>query len=209
MSDMPLWGTITFEVVKLGAQFSGALVVARLAVNWALRRYKSEKIWERQLAAFSDSVSALAHLRKVLHAEIDQFEEQGGSHIDRDLYQKSYFFRWTLPLGFTNLTWSSARQMAILVAIRSMFFIRKWQRLMGCWNFLLNVGAQILADSPKSLPNSEWICDSCLILSHLGQTGFCPGDRQQFHLFAQFRPVAAFTAWPSFTDWIKTAVVSQ
>jgi len=90
MSDMPQWGTITFEVVKLGAQFGGALVVAKLAVNWALRRYKSEKIWERQLAAFSDSVSALAHLRKVLHAEIDQFEEQGGSHIDRDLYQKSW-----------------------------------------------------------------------------------------------------------------------
>ena len=42
---------VGLELAKLAAQFFGALVVARLAVGWALRRYKTEKTWERRLAA--------------------------------------------------------------------------------------------------------------------------------------------------------------
>ena len=56
---------IVFEAVKLIAQFGGAIVVARLTVRWALSRYKSEKVWERQLVAYSDAISGISELRRL------------------------------------------------------------------------------------------------------------------------------------------------
>jgi hypothetical protein len=53
------------EAIKLALQFIGALLVARLAVKWALRRFKSEKTWERRLAAYSDVIAAVGEMRLV------------------------------------------------------------------------------------------------------------------------------------------------
>ena len=57
--------TLYLELIKLSLQFIGALIVARLAVKWALRRFKSEKTWERRLAAYSDVIAAVGEMRLV------------------------------------------------------------------------------------------------------------------------------------------------
>ena len=66
MGELPWQGTVAIETVKLIAQLGGALFVARVAVRWALERYKSEKMWERHLAAYVDVVTALAEMKRVL-----------------------------------------------------------------------------------------------------------------------------------------------
>jgi hypothetical protein len=64
--------TIILEVAKLITQFVGAIVIARLAVTWALNRYKSEKTWERRLAAYVDVVSALSEMRLIVGRWYDE-----------------------------------------------------------------------------------------------------------------------------------------
>lgn len=59
-------GQVLFEVFKLVAQFVGALIIARQAVKWALGRYKSEKIWERRMSAYTDLLVSLAQMDQVL-----------------------------------------------------------------------------------------------------------------------------------------------
>lgn len=54
-----------FESLRLLAQGAVAFIVARLAVRWALSRYKQEKLWERRLAAYSDIIVALSEMRRV------------------------------------------------------------------------------------------------------------------------------------------------
>lgn len=78
------WQEIVWEVVKLAAQALTALVVARLAVRWALSRFKQEKVWERQLAAQSDILVALAEMRRVYGRWIDQLETYSSSNEDAD-----------------------------------------------------------------------------------------------------------------------------
>ena len=81
---------IIVELVKLALQFSGALIVARLAVKWALNRYKSEKTWERQLSAYADAVTAISEMRLVVGRWIDDeienkqaSEERNAEHAQR------------------------------------------------------------------------------------------------------------------------------
>jgi uncharacterized protein YeeX (DUF496 family) len=62
------WG----EVAKLVAQLGGALVIAWLTVRWALRRYKSEKMWERESVAMFDVLGAIADMKDVNSAWLDQ-----------------------------------------------------------------------------------------------------------------------------------------
>ena len=56
---------IWLEFLKLALQLAGALIIARLAVNWALDRYKREKLWERRLASYADVVSALEEMIRI------------------------------------------------------------------------------------------------------------------------------------------------
>jgi len=65
---------IWFELCKLALQATGAIFVARLAVRWALARYKEEKTWERQLAAYVDVCTALGEMRLVVGKRADQEE---------------------------------------------------------------------------------------------------------------------------------------
>ncbi|RWX74434.1 hypothetical protein EPK99_24945 [Neorhizobium lilium] len=57
---------VGFEVLKLGTQFVGAVLVARLTVSWALGRHKTEKTWERKEAAFSEILNALLSMERAL-----------------------------------------------------------------------------------------------------------------------------------------------
>ena len=63
-----------FEIVKLALQLGGALLIARMAVRWALARYKSEKLWERQTLALAEVLQAVTELDRInsvyFHAEI-------------------------------------------------------------------------------------------------------------------------------------------
>lgn len=59
---------LAFEVAKLALQFAGAALIAWLAVRWALRRYKAEKVWERRLGAYSDMVVALSEMLRLNRA---------------------------------------------------------------------------------------------------------------------------------------------
>ncbi|NTB86396.1 hypothetical protein [Agrobacterium tumefaciens] len=60
------WYSLSFEALKLGAQFGGALFIARKAVQWALSRYKQEKHWERKLQAYTDLLAAIGTMHQVL-----------------------------------------------------------------------------------------------------------------------------------------------
>ena len=53
--------------------------MARLAVRWALSRFKQEKVWERRLAAHSDILVALAEMRRVYRRLIDELETHSRS----------------------------------------------------------------------------------------------------------------------------------
>lgn len=55
------WG----EVAKMFGQFVGATLIAWLTVGWALRRYKNEKLWDRETTALVDVLSAIADLEAV------------------------------------------------------------------------------------------------------------------------------------------------
>lgn len=81
---------VGLELAKLAAQFLGALVVARLAVGWALRRYKTEKTWERRLSAYVDGLSALGEMRLVVGRWHDELitdrhvsDEQSAAQLTR------------------------------------------------------------------------------------------------------------------------------
>lgn len=64
---------IALEIGKLLIQGAFALFVAHRAVQWALARYKKEKLWERRLAAYSDVVSALGEMRLVSGSLFDHY----------------------------------------------------------------------------------------------------------------------------------------
>jgi hypothetical protein len=78
---------LIFETIKLGMQFGGALLIARLAVSWALKRYKSEKAWERKLAAYVDAVTALSEMKLVVGRWIDELEQRRSTSPDWDEIQ--------------------------------------------------------------------------------------------------------------------------
>jgi|GEM_PF-2873025 len=64
------------EIVKLLLQMGGALIVARLTVFWALRRYKSEKAWERQHDTLTTAVQAISELQRVVDEWANEDEER-------------------------------------------------------------------------------------------------------------------------------------
>jgi hypothetical protein len=64
-----------FESIKLVAQLVGALVVARLAVEWALRRFKKEKSWEKRLQAYTDVILAIGEMLAVKKALLEEIEQ--------------------------------------------------------------------------------------------------------------------------------------
>jgi hypothetical protein len=78
---------IVVEIIKLCIQLGGALLIARLAVSWALNRYKSEKAWERKLAAYVDAVTALSEMKLVVGRWIDELEESRSTSPDWDTMQ--------------------------------------------------------------------------------------------------------------------------
>lgn len=78
------WEMLVWECVKLAAQAITALVIARLAVRWALSRFKQEKVWERRLSAQADIVIALAEMRRVYGRWIDEIEMYRNSSKESD-----------------------------------------------------------------------------------------------------------------------------
>lgn len=85
------WEQIAFELVKLALQAAGAIVVARLAVMWALSRYKEEKTWERQLTAYADVLAALGDMRLIVGKWADEIE---GATNYTDEYKKMHTERY-------------------------------------------------------------------------------------------------------------------
>lgn len=63
---------LTFELVKLVLQLSGAVIVARLTVSWALKRYKSEKTWERRMTAYIDALGAIGAMERISGRQFDR-----------------------------------------------------------------------------------------------------------------------------------------
>ena len=85
------WEQVVFELVKLAIQAAGAIFVARLAVRWALNRYKEEKTWERQLTAYADVIAALGDMRLIVGKWSDEIE--GGTNYT-DEYKKMHQDRY-------------------------------------------------------------------------------------------------------------------
>lgn len=78
------WETAVWEGVKLLAQAVTALAVARLAVQWALERFKQEKVWERRLSAQADIIVALAEMRRIYGHWIDELESHQSVSAEAD-----------------------------------------------------------------------------------------------------------------------------
>lgn len=78
------WESFVWECIKLAAQAITALVVARLAVRWALSRFKQEKVWERRLSAQAEILVALAEMRRVYGRWIDEIEMHRNSSKEAD-----------------------------------------------------------------------------------------------------------------------------
>lgn len=84
MGPWMTWEEVSWECIKLFAQALTALAVARLAVRWALSRFKQEKVWERRLTAQSDIIVALAEMRRVYSRWIDELEMHSKSTEEAD-----------------------------------------------------------------------------------------------------------------------------
>jgi len=86
-----------FEAVKLIAQLIGAAFVAWLTVTLALRRFKKEKSWERQIEAYLGIIRSLSDLRSVnvqelremeMHADLSDDERAEQSRIYKEAQSK-------------------------------------------------------------------------------------------------------------------------
>lgn len=64
------------ELLKLAIQFVGALFIAKLTVRWALARFKTEKMWERQTTALADVLSSLSELDRIYDSLLYQYMMQ-------------------------------------------------------------------------------------------------------------------------------------
>ena len=53
------------EAFTLALQLIGTCLIAWLAVGWAFRRFKREKLWERRLTAYSELIEALDELARI------------------------------------------------------------------------------------------------------------------------------------------------
>lgn len=88
--------TWLFETIKLLAQLGGALLVAWLAVRWALRRYKREKAWEKQLQAYVDIMLALKDIKAVLLSwRAEQLEDFKYTEEAHDKFRQRYVAAYT------------------------------------------------------------------------------------------------------------------
>ncbi|MFC3097391.1 hypothetical protein [Alteraurantiacibacter palmitatis] len=96
--------TLIFEVLKLIAQLAGAAVVARLAVGWALKRYKSERMWDRRLAAYADLVDALSEIYRLNSRWLDHWEGQRGPTEEESARQNQRYREATKILNQTIST---------------------------------------------------------------------------------------------------------
>jgi hypothetical protein len=95
---------LIFETIKLVIQFGGAMLIAKLAVSWALKRYKSEKAWERKLAAYVDAVTVLSEMKLVVGRWIDELEQRRSASTDWDemQYKRYQSARRRLDEGFAT-----------------------------------------------------------------------------------------------------------
>src|SRR5689334_8175445 len=57
-------GTQIWDVVKLCLQGIGGIVIARLAVVWAVDTFKSQKRWERDASTFANILAALREMKR-------------------------------------------------------------------------------------------------------------------------------------------------
>ena len=70
---------ITAFLPPIGTLLTGvvvAVISARLTVRYALKRFYSEKWWERKVAAYSSIIEALHHVRNYADTNI-QFSQRG------------------------------------------------------------------------------------------------------------------------------------
>lgn len=71
------WRAIAGEGLKMLVQLGGALLIARLTVYWALRRFKSERAWERQSTALADLFHALSEIDECNYAWVREAQVDG------------------------------------------------------------------------------------------------------------------------------------
>ncbi|MEQ8446927.1 MAG: hypothetical protein RIB57_13665 [Pelagibacterium sp.] len=87
---MTCW-QIAFELLRLAAQFCGALFIAWMTVNWALGRYKREKLWERRLSAYTDLLAALDRMHYVLGQwELEELKVKSATPAQGEELRKRY-----------------------------------------------------------------------------------------------------------------------
>lgn len=65
---------IWLEVSKVLAQLLGTAAIAWFAVSWALRRFKREKTWEHQVAAYTRVAAAIGEMLVIVSQWLDDVE---------------------------------------------------------------------------------------------------------------------------------------
>ncbi|MBX3575793.1 MAG: hypothetical protein KF723_01195 [Rhizobiaceae bacterium] len=83
---------VTFEAAKLLLQACGAMLVAWLAVRWALNRYKRERHWEHRLKAYTELLSAMGALYRI-HGiwEEEELLQRKATGEDPDEIRRQYW----------------------------------------------------------------------------------------------------------------------
>lgn len=64
------------ELLKLIVQFAGALFIAWLTVRWAIRRFKTEKLWERETTTIADVLTALRELEEINYLRMKDYGDE-------------------------------------------------------------------------------------------------------------------------------------
>lgn len=80
-----------FEFLKLALQLIGAASIAWLTVNLALRRFKKEKSWERQIDAYLGIIRSLSDLRAVNERELREMELHADSSEEESAEQRAIY----------------------------------------------------------------------------------------------------------------------
>lgn len=82
---------MTIEIIKFLAQGAIAVLGAFLAAHLSMRRFRSEKWWERKASAYSELVEALHHMKWYPSEHIDAaIENRELPEEDKDDYWKKY-----------------------------------------------------------------------------------------------------------------------
>lgn len=116
---------MTIEIAKFLAQAAIAVIGAFLAAHLSMRRFRSEKWWERKATAYSELVEALHHMKWYPSEHIDAELEQ------REIPEEDKVDYWRQYKTARRNVWKIADSSAFLVSPKVNEAIVQMERELG------------------------------------------------------------------------------